>query len=67
MKTQKITPDVEKKLLSMFGTNGKIAERLGITYRRYCQIRARDERLSRRISILVDLYLNHPINTKSPE
>jgi hypothetical protein len=57
MKTKKITNAVEAALLSKFKSKHKIAKELGITYRRYCQLRQRDEKIRRTMALLIDRIL----------
>jgi hypothetical protein len=57
METKKITKEVEAALLKRFGTHTEVAKQLGITYSRYCQIRSREEKLTRSLAMLVDMRL----------
>jgi hypothetical protein len=57
MKPKKLTDAVVKRLLKKYGTHTAIADQIGITYRRYCQIRQRGEKLSRRLSIIIEMRL----------
>jgi len=57
MKHKNLTEPIVNRLLKKYKTHTAIAEQLGITYRRYCQIRQRGEKLSRRLSIIIEMRL----------
>ena len=57
MQTQKITKKVEAALLQKYKTHTEVANQLGITYSRYCQLRKRGEKLTRRLKIIVEMLL----------
>jgi transcription initiation factor TFIIIB Brf1 subunit/transcription initiation factor TFIIB len=57
MQTNKITKKVEAALLRKYKTHTEVANQLGITYQRYCQLRNRREKLTRRLKIIVGLLL----------
>jgi hypothetical protein len=55
---KKITPEIEAKLVKIFGNKDKAAQGIGITYRRFCQIRQRDENLNRRLAMAIQYVLS---------
>jgi hypothetical protein len=64
MKTTLITPEQVEALLKKYGTHERVAERLGITYRRWCQIRNKEDMMTtRRIAMIIDYRLGQQCNS----
>ena len=54
----KITPEIEAKLVKIFGNKDKAANGIGITYRRFCQIRQNDEKINKRLAMAIQYVLD---------
>ena len=56
---KKITPEIEAKLVEIFGNKDKAANGIGITYRRFCQIRQRNETINRRLGFVIQTIIKN--------